>query len=104
MEQPSVTYSATQSVDKWTDTDVISSYKEICKQFDIVQEKLREEVEQKEEKFFTFQITILKGCQTSTTISTWKNGTTIAYTVKWTDTDVISYYKENMRKRTQKYI
>jgi hypothetical protein len=50
MEQPSVTYSATQSVDqthKWTDTDVISSYKEICKQFEIVQEKLREEVEQK---------------------------------------------------------
>ncbi|PKB98178.1 hypothetical protein RhiirA5_465513 [Rhizophagus irregularis] len=55
MEQPSVTYSATQSVDyldqthKWTNTDVISSYKEICKQFDIIQEKLREEVEQKEE-------------------------------------------------------
>ncbi|PKK68937.1 hypothetical protein RhiirC2_749289 [Rhizophagus irregularis] len=53
MEQPSVTYSATQSVDylgqthKWTDTDVISSYKEICKQLDIVQEKLREEREQK---------------------------------------------------------
>ncbi|UZO18208.1 uncharacterized protein OCT59_009528 [Rhizophagus irregularis] len=55
MEQPSVTYCATQSVDylsqthKWTDTDVISSYKEICKQLDIVQEKLREEREQKEE-------------------------------------------------------
>ncbi|CAG8709864.1 20938_t:CDS:2 [Rhizophagus irregularis] len=53
MEQPSVTYCATQSVDylsqthKWTDTDVISSYKEICKQLDIVQEKLREEREQK---------------------------------------------------------
>ncbi|CAB4434791.1 unnamed protein product [Rhizophagus irregularis] len=84
MEQPSVTYYAAQSVDyldethKCTDTDVISSYKEICKQFDIVKEKLREEVEQKEEKFFTFQITILKGCPTSTTISTWKNGTTIS--------------------------
>ncbi|GBC01340.1 hypothetical protein RclHR1_04150004 [Rhizophagus clarus] len=53
MEQPSVTNSATQSVDylgqthKWTDTDVISSYKEVYKQLDICQEKLHEEREQK---------------------------------------------------------
>jgi hypothetical protein len=49
MEQPSFTYIASQSVDylgqihNWTDTDVISSYKEICKQ-DIYQ---REKLEQK---------------------------------------------------------
>ncbi|PKC00221.1 hypothetical protein RhiirA5_428513 [Rhizophagus irregularis] len=34
----------------WTDTDIISSYKETCKQLDICKEKLREEHElQKEE-------------------------------------------------------
>jgi hypothetical protein len=53
MEQPSVTHSATQSVDylgqthNWTDIDVISSYKMVCKQLDNVQEKLREEREPK---------------------------------------------------------
>jgi len=53
MDHPSVTYSANMSVDylgqshKWTDIDVISSYKEISKQLDACQEKLREEREQK---------------------------------------------------------
>ncbi|GBC01343.1 hypothetical protein RclHR1_04150007 [Rhizophagus clarus] len=53
MEKPSITYSATQSIDylgqthKWTDTDIIPSYKEICKQLDVCQKKLREEREQK---------------------------------------------------------
>ncbi|RGB44047.1 hypothetical protein C1646_808827 [Rhizophagus diaphanus] len=47
MEQPSVTYSDAQSIDyfgqshNWTDTDIISSYKKICKQLDICQEKLK---------------------------------------------------------------
>ncbi|RGB44045.1 hypothetical protein C1646_679053 [Rhizophagus diaphanus] len=46
--EPSVTYSASQSVDylgqirKWSNTDIIYSYKQICKQLDICQEKLRE--------------------------------------------------------------
>ncbi|PKC71032.1 hypothetical protein RhiirA1_532266 [Rhizophagus irregularis] len=54
--EPSVTYSTSQSVDylgqirKWSNTDIISSYKEICKQLDICQEKLREELEQKGRK------------------------------------------------------
>ncbi|POG81960.1 hypothetical protein GLOIN_2v1867701 [Rhizophagus irregularis DAOM 181602=DAOM 197198] len=92
MEQPSVTYSATQSVDyldqthKWTNTDVISSYKEICKQFDIIQEKLREEVEQKEE--------VLPAQQSQ---RGRMERPSVAYAAKWTDADVISYYKENMR-------
>jgi hypothetical protein len=53
MEQPSVTLTATKSVDylgqthNWTDIDIISSYKEVSKQLDTVQEKLREENEQK---------------------------------------------------------
>ncbi|CAI2164347.1 11863_t:CDS:2 [Funneliformis geosporum] len=53
MEQPSVTFTATQSVDylgqshKWTESEVMSSYKEISKQLKTVQEKLREEREQK---------------------------------------------------------
>src|SRR4051794_36467890 len=53
MENPSVTYFTTQSIDylgqthKWTDTDVISSCKEVCKQLDICQEKFHEEREQK---------------------------------------------------------
>ncbi|CAG8447140.1 4528_t:CDS:2 [Rhizophagus irregularis] len=93
MEQPSVTYSATQSVDyldqthKWTNTDVISSYKEICKQFDIIQEKLREEVEQKEE--------VLPAQQSQ---RGRMERPSVAYAAKWTDADVISYYKENMLK------
>ncbi|POG80454.1 hypothetical protein GLOIN_2v1471662 [Rhizophagus irregularis DAOM 181602=DAOM 197198] len=56
MEQQSFTNIVSQSVDylgqshNWTDTDIISSYKEICKQLDICKEKLREEHElQKEE-------------------------------------------------------
>src|SRR4051794_6257026 len=53
MEQPSVTLTATKSVDylgqthNWTDIDIISSYKEVSKQLDTTQEKLREENEQK---------------------------------------------------------
>ncbi|CAG8473000.1 5848_t:CDS:2 [Funneliformis mosseae] len=53
MEQPSVTFTATKSVDylgqshKWTESEVLSSYKEISKQLKTVQEKLREESEQK---------------------------------------------------------
>ena len=53
MEQLSISYTATKSVDylgqshKWSDSDAISSYKEICKQLDVCQEKLREECEQK---------------------------------------------------------
>src|SRR3954454_15513583 len=52
MEQPS----AIQSVDclgqthKWADTDVISSYKEVYKQLDVCQKKLREESEPKGQK------------------------------------------------------
>ncbi|PKC64673.1 hypothetical protein RhiirA1_395863 [Rhizophagus irregularis] len=56
MEQQSFTNIVSQSVDylgqshNWTDTDIISSYKEICKQLDTCKEKLREEHElQKEE-------------------------------------------------------
>ncbi|CAB4427115.1 unnamed protein product [Rhizophagus irregularis] len=47
MEQPSVTYSDTQSIDylgqshNWTNTDIISPYKKICKQLYICQEKLQ---------------------------------------------------------------
>ncbi|CAG8689298.1 13076_t:CDS:2, partial [Dentiscutata heterogama] len=49
MEQPSITYSATQSVDylghthNWSDTDVISSYKQVCRDLTACQEKCREE-------------------------------------------------------------
>jgi hypothetical protein len=45
INQPSVTYSVDNPIQThdWTDTvDVISSYKEVCKQPDIYQEKLRE--------------------------------------------------------------
>ncbi|PKK67734.1 hypothetical protein RhiirC2_713892 [Rhizophagus irregularis] len=56
MEQQSFTNIVSQSVDylgqshNWIDTDIISSYKEICKQLDTCKEKLREEHElQKEE-------------------------------------------------------
>jgi len=53
MEQPSVTLTATKSVDylgqthNWTDVDIISSYKEVSKQLCAVQEKISEENEQK---------------------------------------------------------
>ncbi|GBC01342.1 hypothetical protein RclHR1_04150006 [Rhizophagus clarus] len=50
MEQLSLNYIASQSLGqthKWTDSDVISSYKKTCKQLDICQKKLREEREQK---------------------------------------------------------
>ncbi|PKY51311.1 hypothetical protein RhiirA4_468252 [Rhizophagus irregularis] len=86
MEQPSVTYYAAQSVDyldethKCTDTDVISSYKEICKQFDIAAQQAQQSQRGRMEQ------------------------PSVAYTVKWTDTDVISYYKENMRKEKTRYL
>ncbi|GBC01337.1 hypothetical protein RclHR1_04150001 [Rhizophagus clarus] len=49
MEQPSFSQSVDYlgHTDKLTDTDVISSYKEVCKKLDIYQKKLREECEQK---------------------------------------------------------
>ncbi|CAG8539711.1 11482_t:CDS:1 [Acaulospora colombiana] len=53
MEQPSVTLSATQSVDylgqthDWSATDVIYTYKEITRQLAACREKIREENEQK---------------------------------------------------------
>ncbi|CAB4417753.1 unnamed protein product [Rhizophagus irregularis] len=56
MEQPSVTYSDNQSLNylsqtyKWIDTNVVSSHKEVCKELDICQEKLREEHEQKRQE------------------------------------------------------
>ena len=56
MEQPSVTLTANKSVDylghshDWSNDDVISSYKEISKQLDTVQEKLREEEQKSNDK------------------------------------------------------
>ncbi|CAG8735298.1 18207_t:CDS:2, partial [Acaulospora morrowiae] len=53
MEQPSVTLTATQSVDylgqthDWTSTDVTYTYKEITRQLAACREKIREENEQK---------------------------------------------------------
>ncbi|CAB5144564.1 hypothetical protein RhiirA5_423393 [Rhizophagus irregularis] len=58
MEQPSVTYSDNQSLNylsqtyKWIDTNIVSSHKEVCKELDICQEKLREEHEQKRQEIF----------------------------------------------------
>ncbi|CAG8544863.1 1409_t:CDS:2 [Racocetra fulgida] len=49
MEQPSITATASQSVDylghthDWSDTDIITSYKEICRQLDTCREKIRQE-------------------------------------------------------------
>ncbi|GBB97608.1 hypothetical protein RclHR1_03010011 [Rhizophagus clarus] len=42
---------------KWNDTDVISSYKEVCKKLDICQKKLREECEQKLQRKFGKSVT-----------------------------------------------
>ncbi|CAB4473612.1 hypothetical protein RhiirA5_452456 [Rhizophagus irregularis] len=56
MEQLSTIYSTTQSVNypsqnhNWTNTDVISSYKEVCEQLYIRKEELREEREQEGQK------------------------------------------------------
>ncbi|CAG8756178.1 18296_t:CDS:1, partial [Gigaspora rosea] len=52
-EQPSITLTATQSVDylghthDWSDVDIISTYKETCRHLDICQKKLSKELEQK---------------------------------------------------------
>ncbi|GBC08539.1 hypothetical protein RclHR1_00820006 [Rhizophagus clarus] len=52
MERSLITYSAPQSVDclgqihKWTDTDVVFSYKEICKQLENVSKQLKQQEEE----------------------------------------------------------
>jgi hypothetical protein len=48
MEPPTFTSQLVEHLSRWTDIDVISSYKEICKQLDI--RKLREECEVKERR------------------------------------------------------
>ncbi|RGB44058.1 hypothetical protein C1646_737568 [Rhizophagus diaphanus] len=56
MEQLSTIYSTTKSINypsqnhNWTNTDVISSYKEVCEQLSICKEELREEREPEGQK------------------------------------------------------
>ncbi|CAG8765253.1 152_t:CDS:1 [Gigaspora margarita] len=62
MEQPSITLTATQSVDylghthDWSAIDITSTYKEICRQLDICQKKCRQEFEQKSRGSFNQQL------------------------------------------------